>query len=318
MAMRYLYGDSTTFPINQNFVATAAAATDAAVALLRVDEQMSRAEKIAEEAACAAHSELADINQLAQRVERALVSRDHLSKATAKVAALVTEGAREQFDRAREGVANWREATIRKARIGTGPKAIMEPMESFMESHELPYTTWGLRWRAVQGDEPVQAQVYAIMQRGLTATLGVNIPPRHPWAQPVKVAQLEHRLPIQVMGKNWRGRPTVRHEHLDRYYITAVTRTTEREALVLRKKPQDPSPGLRISLREGDRKRVTIVRLDGHGTALGQPAALHGMDATMVTRLWERVVDTIVDLVPHRSKLLAASLYGKPVIDLDR
>ncbi|RLB64843.1 MAG: hypothetical protein DRI90_03595 [Deltaproteobacteria bacterium] len=315
--MRYLYGDSTTFPINQNFVDTAAAATDSAVALLRVDELMIRAEKVAEEAACVGQSELTDINQLAQRVERALASRDHLSKATAKVAEQVTSGARGQFERAREGVAAWREGTIRKARRGTGPAAIMAPIQSFMASHELPYTTWGLRWRAGRGDEAVQAQVYAIMQRALTATLGVDIPLRHPWAQAVKVAQLEGTLAIQVMGKNWLGRSQVRDEHLDRYYITAVTRTTERECLVLQKKPRDPSPGLRISLREGDKKRVTIVRLDEQGTQLGEPAALHGMDATLLTRLWERVVDTIIDLVPLRSKLLAASLYGKPVVDLD-
>ncbi len=315
--MRYLYGDSTTFPINQNFVETAAAATDAAVALFRVDELMFRAGQIAEEASCVAQAELGDINQLAQRVERALASRDHLSKATSKVAEEVTGAARSQFERAREGIASWREATIRKARIGTGPDAIMEPVQRFMASHELPYTTWGLRWRAGHADEPVQAQVYAIMQRGLTATLGVDIPLRHAWAQPVKVAQLEPKLSIQVMGNNWLGRRVVRDEHLDRYYITAVTRTTEREALVLRKKAADPSPGLRISLREGDKKRVTIVRLDDQGQQLGDPASLHGMDATMLTRLWERIVDTILDLVDHRSKLLAASLYGKPVVELD-
>ncbi|MBW2454004.1 MAG: hypothetical protein JRI68_05825 [Deltaproteobacteria bacterium] len=315
--MRYLYGDSTTFPISQNFVETAAAATDAAVALCHVDELMIRADKIAEEASCVAQAELGDINRLAQRVERALASRDNLSKATAKVAEEVTGAARGQFERARKGVGSWREATVRKARIGTGPAAVMEPIKRFMASHELPYTTWGLRWRAGQADEPVQAQVYAIMQRGLTATLGVDIPLRHAWAQAVKVAQLEPNLSIQVMGKNWLGRRVVRDEHLDRYYITAVTRTTEREALILRKKPRDPSPGLRISLREGDKKRVTIVRLDDQGQQLGEPASLHGMDATMLTRLWERIVDTIIGLVAHRAKLLAASLYGKPVVELD-
>ena len=82
MSMRYLYGDSSEFPLNQNFIETAAAATDMAVALLKVDELIVRAKKTTEEANDAARGELADLEELArlrpadrQRTTRGRVAR---------------------------------------------------------------------------------------------------------------------------------------------------------------------------------------------------------------------------------------------------
>jgi hypothetical protein len=315
--MRYLYGDSTAFPLNQNFIETAAAATDTAVALLRVDELLARSRKVGDDANVAAMKELADIDQLWQRVESSLATRDHLSNATSKVAEQVMQAAKAQFDRARQGVRSWRDATMRKATQGTGPAALMEPLHRFIVRQELPYTSWGLRWRAGGGSEPVQAQVYAIMQRGLTATVAVAIPPRHLWAEPVKVQELEKGLTIKLAGKNWLGHDKMLHEQLDRYYVTRVTRTTEREMLALSKKPSEGSQGLRISLREGDNRRVTITRVDEADQPLGEPVALSGHDSEVVRRLWAHVKTTIGSLVPCRSHLLAATLYGKPVHELD-
>jgi hypothetical protein len=315
--MRYLYGDSTSFPLNENFIETLVAATDTCVALLEADEALQRARKTADDANAVAMAELGDIDHLSQRVARSLAQRDRLSKATGRVAAQVAEAAERQFERAREGVKAWREATIQKANEGCGPAAVMAPLHTFLVRHQLPYTVWGLRWKAGMGDEPVQAQVYAIMQRGLTATLAVDIPRKHFWSQPVRVAQLERKLTVSLPHKGWFGREKLRAVNLDRYYITRVTRTTEREALVLSRRAKEPSAGLRIVLREMERKRVTVQRIGADEQALGEPMALEGLDAVMVQRLWSRVEDTVADLVAHRSQLLQASLYGKAVHDLD-
>src|SRR5690606_22252820 len=102
--MRYLYGDSSAFPLNENFIETLAAATDCAVALLDVEEKIERARQTADEVNSAAMRELADIDQLENRVTMALAQREHLSEATAKVARAVAEDAKAQFDRARGGV----------------------------------------------------------------------------------------------------------------------------------------------------------------------------------------------------------------------
>lgn len=315
--MRYLYGDSSAFPLNQNFIVTLAAATDCAVALLKVDEALTRSHGVAERANNAAMKEFADIDQLMQRIESSLAQRDHLSNATAKVVEQVAATAKGQFDKAKDGIRSWRDGTIRKSQRGCGAADMMAPIHRFLVKHELPYTSWGLRWKAGKGDEPVQAQVYAIMQRGLTATLSVAIPPKHLWAQPVRVRQLEEGASIKLVGKNWLGKEKLRDEALDKMYVTRITRTSERHMFVLNKKPKEPSEGLKVVLREGDMKRITITRVDEDENAISDPATVDGSDAQLVKRLWRAMEETIADLVRHRHQLLAATMTGNRVTDLD-
>ncbi len=315
--MRYLYGDSSPFPLNQNFLETLAAATDCCASLLRVDENIGKAAKVADQANSAAMKELADIDQLVQRVEKALKQRDHLSNATAKVVEQVAATAKGQFDKARDGIQSWRDGTIRKAQRGCGPSDIMAPIHRFLVKHELPYTSWGLRWKTGRNEEPVQAQVYAIMQRGLTATLAVAIPSRHMWAQPIRVGQLEPGIVIQLMGKNWLGKEKMLDENLDKHFIVRVTRTSERHALILSRKAKEPSDMLRLSLREGEVKRTTVQRIDDDENAIGEALTLTGQDAQQVKRLWRQIEESVCDLVHYRSQLLAATLYNKRVTEIE-
>jgi hypothetical protein len=314
--MRYLFGDSSTFPLNHNFIDTLTAAVDTAVALLEVDEAMERARRIAEEANTTALTEIADLDRYAGRLARALGDRDNLGKATAKVIGDVADMAARELERARCAITSWRDTTIRRAREGCGPAAIMAPLDRFMARHDLPFTVWGLRWRSGQGEEPVQAQAYAVMQRGLAATLTIDIPKKHLWAQPVRVSRLEKKLTIQLMGKTMFGREALRDEHLDRYYISRVTHTTEREAFILSKKPKEASAGLRVSVREGEQQRVTIVRVDHNEMPTGEPVPLDGIDAVMVKRLWGRIQETVLDLVHCRLQLLAATIHGKSCAEI--
>jgi hypothetical protein len=202
MATRYLYGDSSAFPLNENFLETLASCTDACSRLLVVDDLLHKARRTEEDADNAAKSELSDIDSLAQSVEQSLAQRGHLSGATQKLAAQVAGEAKKRFDKARTGVKAWRDDTVKKAYAPCGPKAIARPMQKFLVGHQLPYTTWGLRWKAGRGDEPVQSQVYAIMQRGLTATLAVDIPKKHTWAQPLKA---HHRARSAHPGQEGQG-----------------------------------------------------------------------------------------------------------------
>ncbi len=315
--MRYLYGDSSSFPLNQNFIITLAACTDCAVALLRVDEKIHKFRKVSDQANSAAMSELADIDQLIQRLDKAFAQREHLSNATAKVVEQVTATAKAQFDKAKNGVKSWRDGTIRRAQEGCGPGDMMQPLHTFMVKHELPYTSWGLRWKAGRGEEPVQAQVYAIMQRGLTATLSVAIPPKHLWAQPVRLMQLEPKLQIKLMGKNWLGREKLQDVALEKYFVTRITRTSERHQLILSKKAKEISDGLRISLREGEIKRITIQRIDEDENAIGEAASIDNQEAQLIKKVWRKIEETIADLVRHRHQLLAATLYGKRITELE-
>jgi len=314
--MRYLYGDSSAFPLNENFIETLAAATDCAVALLQIDEKLHRARHTTHQVNEAAAKELDDIGRIATRMASALED-EALSKATSKVVEEVRQSARGHLDRARRGIDGWRQTTIEKAHRGTGPADIMAPLDRFFIGNELPYTAWGLRWRAGAADaDPVQAQVYAVMQRGLTATLAAAIPDEHRWASPQRVAQFEKKLSIELMGKSWLGKEKMKEEMLDRLFITKITRTSERHAFELGRKPREASAGFRFVMREAGRKQPTVQRLDAGGSPIGETVTLTQLDALKLKRLWREIEQSVADLVIHRARLLASTFHQQRVTEL--
>lgn len=314
--MRYLYGDSSAFPLNENFIETLAAATDCSVALLKIDEKLHKARHTTRQVTEAANKEQRDIERVAARMNAAL-DDDELSNATSKVVAEVQASAKAHFVRALKGIDGWRQSTIEKAHRGTGPADVMAPLDRFFVRHELPYTAWGLRWRAGESDaDPVQAQVYAVMQRGLTATLAVTIPEGHRWAQPVRVSQIEKKLSIELMGKSWLGKEKMKEEALDRLYVTKITRTSERHAFELGKKPRETSAGFRFVMSEAGKKQPTVQRLDGEGQPSGDPVALSQLDALKLKKLWREIEQSVADLVFHRSRLLASTFHQQRVTEL--
>ncbi len=313
--MRYLFADSSAFPLSHNFLETLAVGIDTAVALLEVDEALDRSRRTIEEANTTALTELADIDRYAERAAWAFGEREGLSNVTARVVADLAGLAARELERARANVRSWREATVRRAEQCMSPAEQLRPFDRFLARYELPMTTWGLRWRAGHGDEPVQAQAYAVMQRGLSATLAVDIPKKHLWAEPVRVGDLEKRVCIRLVGRNVFGREAMRDEQLDRYFVSRVTHTTEREAFILSKRAKESSPGLRVSMREGVDQRVLVVRIDENEVPAGEPVVLDGVDAVMLKRLWTRIQETILDLVFCRAHLVSAALHGKPLAE---
>ncbi|MEM9873583.1 MAG: hypothetical protein AAF928_01740, partial [Myxococcota bacterium] len=314
--MRYLYGDSSAFPLNENFIETLGAATDCAVTLIGIDEKLHRARHTQRQVETAAAKEHADVDRMAGQLEAALED-DTLSKATAKVIADVKASASTHFERARRGIDGWRDSTIEKAFLGTGPADIMAPLDRFFTRHELPYTAWGLRWRAGETDAATAAaQVYAVMQRGLTATLSVAFPEGHLWSQAVRVGHLERKLGIELMGKNWRGREKMKEEVLDRLFVTKLTRTSERHAFELGRRPREGSAGFRFVMRVAGQGQPTVQRLDGQGDAEGEPVELSQLDALKVKKLWRQIEEGVADLVHHRDRLLASTFHEQRVTEL--
>ena len=70
--MGYLYGDSTSFPLNENFVETLRALSDMCVTLLRVDEQLDETEAKSQEAKNLCNKEQGRLEALANSLLKAL------------------------------------------------------------------------------------------------------------------------------------------------------------------------------------------------------------------------------------------------------
>ncbi|MBW2525918.1 MAG: hypothetical protein JRI23_17175, partial [Deltaproteobacteria bacterium] len=316
--MRYLYGDGTDFPLHTNFLHTLSAATDACVALLEVDEAQKRVRKALEEENAAAIAELAELGALRGAVEKALHRVVNARPSVHRVAAELRELAFSHVERSRAEIRHRREELHRRASLAYEPAPVLSALERFLVDHELPNTRWALSWWAGLGGRPSEALAYALMPRGLAATLEIRIPANHLWRRAVPVGLLARRLSVQLEGRNWLGQVRLRTEHLDRYYITRVMRTPTRDAILLAKDGSKPSPGILVIFREGENAALRIVRVDAQEVPIGEPAVLTGTALVMLRELWNQIDRSISDLAQHRVGIRMATLNGKAVTEFDR
>jgi hypothetical protein len=318
--MRYLYGDSTPFPLSENFLATLCSATDACVAILRADEQVDEVRRLLAEADAKAEGELAEIADLERVLQRTLgepgrdfgVQQNHADAAFAKIAEhawTTTKNAREEAQRDRD-------AARVQANLLCPHAQVLPALSAFLSAHQLPDTTWGIRWAAGLSNEPSKSEIYARTPFGLSATFEVAIPDGHLFARPVKVSMLAKQSTIKLLRKPIlrKARPTP--EPLDELFVTAVFLTPERATMSLRKSATKPSTGLELALHED--ATVSVTKVDKKGYPTSQEERLSGDDAASARRIWTRIVSTIGNLLEHRKRAVSATFGGVPVSEVAR
>ncbi len=322
--MAYLYGDSTPFPLDENFLDTLRDVTEAASALLRVDGGIGQARERAEEARREATREQVRIEGLAAQLGRAFESAlgDHEVPQAALVASRALQAARGVLDSARGESALRRDDALRMVERDMGDRRGQVPkiIESLLSRRQLPGTIWRLRWRAGTGEQIAAAQVKGTAPGGLEAVLDLDVPPSHMWAHGVRVSGLARdvvvRLPRLSGGMfNRTGRVAMK---LDSWYVTEVEVSPEKTCLVLRKSVKGPSEGLEVVLRATEGPSPSVRRMLSGGGAEGPPILIDGPDASALDRVWRRVAETMRDLERRRGRLASATAMGKPITAIER
>jgi hypothetical protein len=313
--MRYLHGDSHPFSLNENFLETLCAATDACVALIGAEVAADNARRVMDESDACVAAENARLETLGGSVGAALDAHgvgetpSNVTEAAAKKILLL---AHQALVEARGDVVAWRDATVAAANASV--PAVLPVLGAFLVKHQLPNTTWELTWSAGRRGAPARAQALGGTRFGLSAVYDIGLPASHLWAQPVRVALLAQAVAIPMMRKTLFGGSKVKDIRLDKYFVTQVTHTTERASLVLSETSKDGAPGIEILLRgPNPTGAATATPIDADGKQNGEIAVLTGNAAQAVQRLWERVESTIADLVWFRRALRSATFEGGSV-----
>ncbi len=320
--VRYLHGDSSPFPVNENFLETLCSATDACVALFKADMAVERARAVTEASDRAVASEIQRVERLTRAVTRALgphgpsEEQGDPANATEAAAVKIAELAKGAIEDTRVSIDRWREREIAKA-VAAIPD-VTKVVGAFLVKHGLPGTTWSFEWKAPTRATPGRAVICSATDVGLNATYEVALPPGHLWAQAVKGSVVEPEMNIPLMKKGWFGKPKLATERLDRLYITHVRHNAESTVMTLSKSRKDPSPGVELTIRSSVTPGVSAMRIDAAGCPVDERAMLLGDAVAVVQRLWERVEATIsADLVHFRKRIVCATLQETPLARIE-
>ncbi len=325
--MLYLYGDSTPFPLDDNFVDTLSALTDACVALLRIDEELERLSVRADSTRTAAGQEIARLETIASSVVRTMDPHiaQAASPASGQVAVRVVQAARGVLEAARTEAAARRDAAVRELATAqaTARATIPRALEAFLVRHDIPHGRTAVLWQAGAGtsESPAEARCTLSAPFKLSAELDLAIPAGHAFAQAVRVADLARDVIIRLpVSGGWLRKGTrMKRTALDRWFVTRVEHDPAgRIAYSLRKSVRGPSPGLEIVLRGPGQERPTVRQLSESGPALSDPVVLAGPDHDNAQRVWKKLEAGLAGLELRRTRLGNAVFEGRPITEVPR
>jgi hypothetical protein len=322
--MAYLYGDSSPFPLNENFIETLRGATDTCIALLQADEGMEQVRDSSEQEKRNAERDLAGVEKLSSSLSQAIASHevDPGSPYVGEVHARLMTNLRSVCESAARDIVSRRDSGLMKmeSQLGVERGRVPQALERFLLRHELPETQWSFNWLvragATQGASQAHAWAVARTPSGLEATFELDLSASGLWSRPFRVGEVRPDVVIQLPRTGrWNREAALKEERLDKYVVTEVSLTPGRCAMVVRKKAET-SPGLEFMISQSEATGVTVKALDDP-TGPDEPVLMESVDAAAIAGLWETLAVRLRPLADNRARMVQALLEGTPIAEIE-
>ena len=318
-----VYGDSTPFPHEGNFIETVRHAVECGVALMSAQHVIVKSGARAADIERARQVERGRLEQMANGVKRALLlEMAGGSERLQRTGGRINDATRIAADAEIGALEAMASEELQKARIikDGARMSALRALETFLLRHDLPGTEVGLRILA--GESTYASQAVVGTPFGVEAVFDLVVPAAHEWGRVRRVGDLTSGVEVHVPLESglFFKRIEVQALRLDRLYFSTLHLKTERSVLTLRKQPRSGT-GYKLvldSTKPQQPPRVLIGKIDEDGTESADEAIeLHGEDMIHVLRLWQRVLDSTSDLSMRRHAMSSALVDGRPIHELD-
>lgn len=318
--MSRVYGDSTPFPHDLDYIQLVRDGVDCAVRLLSAQHSMRAATERAQAAERTKQQEAAELEALFDRVQTASMSS--LSEGfdrTVRTAAQIVAGTRSMIDAAIRDLDGNLALEQGQSRliIDKARETTAGAVENFLQRHAGPGSRLCLQLLA--STDANVPHVTVVTPYGLSAVFGAVIPANHAWARPRRVGDLVPQLEIQMPKESgWLSkRVEMTPVRLERFFISDVMFSERSGVLRLRRGPSSGSGyHLRIDLENGVKVSASPVLEDGSCDD-SQPLALEGNAQASILNLWKVVVGSSRDLMAQRGRMVSAAFGDRPLIELE-
>jgi hypothetical protein len=318
--MGHVYGDSTHFPFDINFVELIRHAVDCGVTLMGAQHSIATAVDRSGNFDQLRKQERARMDAMSDAIKLTMTAfMSSHSERMVRTASRVLESARAVIESELamlEGQASG-EISNTRATVERSREATFRAVESFVLRHDLPNTSVGLRLLA--GEESYSGQALVATPFGIEAVFALQIPPAHDWGKMRRVAELSAGTEVHIPQESgWLSkRVAVAPVKLDKLVVTEVAMASDRSLITLRRGPRSGS-GFQLEVTADAQPKATIRRLGEDGSPTPDPVIqLEGEDAMHAMRLWNRVLDSTHDLAVRRQAMTSATFDGKPLREIE-
>lgn len=318
--MSRVYGDSTPFPHDLDYIQLVRDGVDCAVRLLSAQHSILAAEQRAEAAERSKQQEAAELDSLFERVQAA--STTSLSEGfdrTVRTAAQIVAGTRSMVDAAIRDLDATLNAEIAQARLITekARETTASAIDQFLQRHAGPGSRLCLQLSA--NTDSNAGHITVITPYGLSAVFGAAIPSSHPWARPRRVGDFAPQVELQMPKESgWISkRVEMTPVRLERFFISDVMFSEGSGVLRLRRGAASGSGyQLRIDVDNGAQISVSPVLEDGSSDD-SQPLSLEGSAQSTMLALWKGVLNSCRDLMTCRGRMVSAAFGDRPLLEVE-
>ena len=318
--MAHVYGDSTSFPYELDYIDLSRHAVDCAVQLFSAQHAIAAALERAGASNQARVEEVSRITEMSQAVESALSQfLSSGSPETERVARRMLEGV--SSTAGAEVVIIERQAADEAAHtkniVARSAESAHRALEGFLLRHDLPGTELGLTWAAA-GEQGYTGQIGVKTPFGISAAFSLAIPAEHVWGRPRRLSELAPGLEVHFPQQSgWLSkRVEMAPVKLDRMYMSAVKLDTASAEFRLRK-GATTGPGYRVLVNLNEEHQVVLQPLGEDGMPdADAPLTLDGEDSAQMFRLCSRVVESMQGLSNMRRSMVSAEFDGHPLDEM--
>lgn len=319
--MPHLFGDSTVFPYDVDYIDLARSAIDCAVQLMSAQHAISSAMDRAAALESARKDLIARVSTMTQNMKReasAVVDPDsaHLERVARRLVDCVESVASEEVTRIEQQAVE--EISHTHNIVGRSTELARRAVESFLSRYDVPGTEVALTWAAA-GEHDYAGQVSLQTPFGLVAGFSLGIPADHPWARPRRVQDVAPGLEIHFPQQSgWLSkRVEMAPVKLDKMFVSSVRLDAACVEFRLRKGVSSGT-GYRVVVDLHGQHEVALSHLAEDGTPDGDPSlALDGEDSAEMLRLAQGIIASADGLRRLRRSMVSVELDGKPLEDID-
>jgi len=319
--MSYLYGDSTPFPYDIDYIELTRKAVDCAVQLLSAQHAIA-SELSREEAQSQARNNVrARLLAMSEAVENALAP--YLSSEpehTAQAAARALQSAKSSLDgeradeerRAADAAAHAQQVLQRAG------ESAHRALGAFLVRHDVPETELSLTLNCL-GEHGYGGEIAIRCPFGVRATFALRITADHAWSRPRRVGDLVPGMEVRVpQPSGWISRRVeMAATKLDRMFLSGVRGAGAEFELSLRK-AAGAGPGYRVSVDLRGERSVLLTPLDENGLADSEPPlSLGGEEGTRMLELSHRVIASVQGLNALRGDMSSLSFDDRALPPLE-
>ncbi len=323
--MRFLYGDSSPFPLQYNFLQTLEVFMASGTRIVELDAQSRRAQTQIGESSNMRVRGVEALDNFHQAVMRAL--RDTSSRATdsltvdyaqqlSEYANRIVEGARAQATSATERELAQANAETERRRV-----EIRGAIEAFFKVAKLPVLGATIAMRLPLAKEPTHEMSAVIsFAEGIVVgyTLVGDALPE--WRHPRKISEFAQGINLMVGAKKSWFKKSVQPElvALDDHILSGFELSDDAAFLRLRKRPELPDAYL-FTVRRVDTNLLAEVQYVDDPEAQGQmPTAVDAGDRVHLERLWQILRKSVNPALEHKTRVVSIHLDGEEIFASDK